>query len=152
MYSIRVLSTNEVSDVTEIDNKSFSKGWRKEQFKEMIDSESHLAVGVFESTQCIGYALFSFVLDEADLLRVAVSGKLRNNGIGGRLLANSLMMLNKNGINRVFLEVRADNFSARRVYERCGFLAIDTRKKYYGDCDAIVYRWENTNGCNHIGY
>jgi ribosomal-protein-alanine N-acetyltransferase len=40
----------------------------------------------------------------------------------------------------VFLDVRADNDRARRLYERFGFTAVGVRKRYYqpSGVDAIV--------------
>jgi ribosomal protein S18 acetylase RimI-like enzyme len=50
------------------------------------------------------------------------------------------------GADDVLLEVRADNPTAQRLYERHGFEAIAVRPRYYqpDDVDAIVMRREVT--------
>jgi len=42
----------------------------------------------------------------------------------------------------VFLEVRASNLAARKLYERVGFIEAGSRPRYYRDPaeDAVVYR------------
>ena len=53
----------------------------------------------------------------------------------------------RRGVAHVDLEVRADNDSARRLYERHGFVDIAVRRNYYqpSGTDAIVMRLELTS-------
>ena len=72
-----------------------------------------------------GFAVWRGVdLDEWELLNIAVDPAFRGRGLG-RALIDALPA------GRVFLEVRESNAHARRLYERCGFVAIGKRRKYY---------------------
>ena len=64
----------------------------------------------------------------------------RKSGIGAALLGALLDEAVRRNSEAVFLEVRADNDTAYRLYERFGFVRVGLRKRYYqpSDVDAIV--------------
>ncbi|MFG0305110.1 MAG: GNAT family N-acetyltransferase [Phycisphaerales bacterium JB040] len=67
--------------------------------------------------------VYNVVVDPAQLGR----------GIGRRLFEGLLAWLADEGIERVFLEVRADNTAAIRLYESAGFTSIAHLRDYYGE-------------------
>lgn len=77
---------------------------------------------------------------DADIQTIAVVPEHRGVGLGHLLLRALLDEATARSVERVFLEVRADNSSAIRLYERTGFIAIDRRVGYYqpDGIDAIV--------------
>ncbi len=81
--------------------------------------------------ELIGHAVFSLVIDEAELLNISIEPKLRRQGLGRMLLKRVLQEIKDRGGRRCFLEVRESNFQARLLYESCGFNAIYLRKNYY---------------------
>ncbi|WP_409525013.1 ribosomal protein S18-alanine N-acetyltransferase [Nitrincola sp. MINF-07-Sa-05] len=94
-------------------------------------------------TPVLAYALFSIVLDEAELLRIAVDPDAQGKGHGRQLLQSTLSFLHEWGCQRVMLEVRRSNTSAIHLYERSGFVQEAVRKAYYVDSagveDALIY-------------
>ena len=62
-------------------------------------------------------------------LGMGVLAPYRGKGVGGRLLAACLSKAESNGITRVELEVRADNKSAIKLYERAGFQREAVKRK-----------------------
>jgi [ribosomal protein S18]-alanine N-acetyltransferase len=90
-----------------------------------------------------GFLVFRVVLDEAELLTLAVEPGVQGRGIGGRLVARFLAAAAARGAVRAFLEVAADNVPARAVYGRAGFAEVGRRRGYYvtqgqGRVDAVV--------------
>lgn len=79
---------------------------------------------------------------DADVLTIAVAEGHRGSGTGAALLERMLGTARERGASRVFLEVRADNPVARRLYETRGFRAVGRRRRYYqpDDVDAVVMR------------
>lgn len=78
-----------------------------------------------------GFALLRIVLDEAEILTFAVDPVAQGQGYGGAILVDALGQAKARGVARVFLEVAADNASARALYARAGFAQTGQRKGYY---------------------
>ncbi len=75
---------------------------------------------------------------ESEVLNLAVEPVLRRKGIARRLLSEFL--LSRPG--DVFLEVRASNAAAQKLYEVIGFQQVGTRSGYYTNPDesAVVMK------------
>lgn len=93
-----------------------------------------------------GYALMMSVLDEAHLLNISVLQAHQGTGMGTNLMRHMLSCATDAGACRMFLEVRPSNATARRMYQRFGFVEIGRRPRYYparvGREDAIVMKLE----------
>ena len=77
-----------------------------------------------------GFILSRLVMDEEELLLIAVSPDRRNNGVGQALLSDFIDQSRSRGATKVFLEMRANN-SAESLYRKAGFEPIGLRKDYY---------------------
>ena len=79
---------------------------------------------------------------EGDIQTIAVAPAARGRGLGRTLMQALIGEARKRGAREVFLEVRADNPSAQRLYERLGFAEVGVRRGYYqpDNVDAIVMR------------
>lgn len=88
--------------------------------------------------QIVGYAGLDRGGSVADVMTIAVTPAARGTGLGRRLLSRLLELAD--GAEAVMLEVRADNEAARSLYASAGFELVSTRRRYYGDVDALVLR------------
>ncbi|MGI5419401.1 ribosomal protein S18-alanine N-acetyltransferase [Actinomadura luteofluorescens] len=90
--------------------------------------------------EIVGYAGLAAAGGQADVQTIGVRADRRKGGIGAVLLTALLEEAVRRGSESVFLEVRADNDAAHRLYERFGFERVGIRKRYYqpSDVDAIV--------------
>ncbi|MFC6356907.1 ribosomal protein S18-alanine N-acetyltransferase [Luethyella okanaganae] len=79
---------------------------------------------------------------EGDIQTIAVTESVRGRGLGRALMQRLLAEARKRGAREVFLEVRADNPVAQRLYARLGFEEVGVRRGYYqpDGVDAIVMR------------
>lgn len=95
-----------------------------------------------EAGTIVGYAGLLAAGGQADVLTIAVSATRWGQGIGSQLLASLLEEAVRRGCTEIFLEVRADNERARRLYRWWGFDDIGVRRGYYqpSGMDAIVMR------------
>jgi len=80
-----------------------------------------------------GFAAFHCVMDEAELRNMAVDPAHQREGLGRELLAEGQKRLLAHGVRRIYLEVRASNLSAQRLYYSAGFCLRSRRKDYYSD-------------------
>ena len=83
-----------------------------------------------QAGQVVGFCILQPVLDEANLLLMAIHPNQQGKGLGYRLLDESIALL-KNQPVQIFLEVRESNQAAIALYEKSGFHQIDLRKNYY---------------------
>ena len=86
---------------------------------------------VEEKERILGYCSMMTVLDEGDILNVAVRSDRQKEGIGLFLVDSMLRMAEMEGIRLVHLEVRQGNGTARRLYQRLGFKEDGLRRDYY---------------------
>ena len=77
-----------------------------------------------------GFALGRVVLDDAELLLIAVKPLWRGQGLGQRLLDDVVRAAGGRGASRLHLEVRDGN-PALALYRGNGFEPIGRRKDYY---------------------
>jgi ribosomal-protein-alanine N-acetyltransferase len=90
----------------------------------------------------VGYAGLLAAGGQGDVLTIAVATARWGHGIGTELLDRLLAEARRRGCTEVFLEVRADNARAQRLYRWRGFTDIGIRRAYYqpSGTDAIVMR------------
>ena len=82
----------------------------------------------------IGFVLSRHVLDEEELLLVAILPEYRGRKLGKRLIEHSAAASRGRGAARMFLEMRANN-PAERIYRAAGFERIGMREDYYRTAD-----------------
>ena len=92
--------------------------------------------------EIVGYAGLLAAGGQADVLTIAVATARWGHGIGSALLDRLLAEARRRGSTEVFLEVRADNTRAQRLYRWRGFADVGIRRAYYqpSGTDAIVMR------------
>jgi ribosomal-protein-alanine N-acetyltransferase len=78
-----------------------------------------------------GFAAFWKVLDEMHINNLAVHPDCRGQGLGRRLLEQTLAAAAGLGIKRATLEVRRSNDAAQRLYAGAGFRVVGVRTDYY---------------------
>lgn len=130
----------ELKAVLEIESASFSRPWTEEHFQYEIDSPfGHPMVALADDGTLAGYLCLKLVLDEAEILDVAVKYSHRGKGIGRLLVQWALDFSREHGASLLFLEVRAGNAEAIALYRSLGFKESGRRKNYYDNGeDAIL--------------
>ena len=97
------------------------------------DEKGHYVFCSGRKREDLGFCSMMTVLDEGDILNVAVRRDRQKEGIGQFLVDSILRMADLQGIRLVHLEVREGNQTARRLYERLGFKEDGLRRNYYED-------------------
>lgn len=104
--------------------------------------------GLFNNQQqLICYAIFSIVLDEAELIDINLLKSEQNKGLGSKFLKACLNELKKQQVEEIILEVAIDNPQAIKAYQKFNYSQIGIRKNYYQNADgsrsdALVYKIE----------
>ena len=85
----------------------------------------------------VGFALSRLLMDEAELLLLAVEPHARGNGVGRMLIERSAEIAAEKGAHRLLLEVRDGNH-ALNLYREAGFDEIGRRRDYYRGLDGTT--------------
>ncbi len=118
--------------------------WTAVQFEEELAQPFawQLVARVRDSLQFAGYLCWRTVVDEAEVMKLAVVPDLRRQGIAHLLLSAALKHMADQGAVTCFLEVRTSNTPAIKLDEKHGFALNGLRKKYYlAPCeDALILK------------
>lgn len=113
--------------------------WRVKQFAESLDD--HRTYVLCKGSKVVGFLIFNQVIDEAELLNIAVKSSFQGEGLGANLLDFCIEQVSDTAA-KLFLEVRASNFPAIALYLGRGFAQVGQRRGYYhsedGKEDALI--------------
>ena len=79
----------------------------------------------------VGHAVMSTAVGEAHVLNICIAPSYQGNGLGRILLRRMMRVAIDKSADTCFLEVRASNKAAIRLYESEGFCEIGLRGNYY---------------------
>lgn len=115
---------------------SFARPWSGEEFAALLANPGVLAVA---SEQ--GFVLARLVLDEAEILTLAVVPESRRTGLGAAFIQRLCQEATQRGVKMLHLEVAEDNIAARSLYAKLGFEQAGLRPYYYGGLvNAVLMR------------
>ncbi len=135
------MSSPDLDGVMAIEDVSFPTPWSRGMFLEDFPRDfSDTLVAAGTDDEVLGYAVCWTLAGEAHLLNVAVHPARRGRGIGRALLSECIRRAALAGASLIFLEVRAENEAAQRLYRSMGFTFRGIRKGYYTDTgeDAVL--------------
>ena len=126
------MQDGDLEQVVAIERLVQSHAWSAIQFQDAL--ASYQCKVYAQAHQVLGFCILQPVLDEANLLLMAIHPSEQGKGLGYALLDHSIAQL-KNSPIQIFLEVRESNKAAIALYEKSGFHQIDLRKNYYPNVD-----------------
>ena len=132
--SVKIVKASEdyLCEIANIEARSFSAPWDKNDFHILMTRDyGDVIAAANDSGDIVGYGCVTTVSGESEILNIAVDKPFRSLGIGGLLLDRMMGISFSKGGNKIFLEVRESNASARRLYLSRGFKEIGIRKNYY---------------------
>ena len=143
---IRKMTAREVPRVAELEKNCFSQPWSEKSVAGELDNPLALWLVAMEGDRLAGYVGSQTVMDETDMMNLAVGSEFRRQGVGEALVNALTASLKELGSRCLTLEVRDSNEAARALYGKLGFREIGRRRGYYRDPreDALILRkeWE----------
>ncbi|MBQ8859751.1 MAG: ribosomal protein S18-alanine N-acetyltransferase [Ruminococcus sp.] len=128
---VEKMTESHLNEVVKIEEKSFTNPWSRESFYEELLKPLSFKFVALENGKVVGFAVLDTVLDEGNLLDIAVDESYRRNGVG-RILMNALFEVAKEkSLSFITLEVRESSSPAIALYEAFGFERVGMRKNYY---------------------
>jgi len=111
----------------------FAEYWSLASLHGSLESGYDLLLAEDEYGMMTGYILSMSILDEIEIMQVAVHPDYRRTGLAQRLSRH--LIDHSSGICTISLEVRPSNHAARQLYEGLGFVQTGYRKQYYAPND-----------------
>ncbi len=124
------MQLSDAESVAQIEQTAYAYPWTAGMFADCIGS-GHECWVAREGDVLLGYAVLAAGAGEAHLLNVCVRPSERNRGHGRALVRHMIDRAVARKARTVFLEVRASNAVARRLYETLGFREVGRHKNYY---------------------
>lgn len=127
-----------ISQIARIETELFYDAWDGMAVYSLLTQYGVGLIVAEMDDELVGYCIYQVVFELAEILRIATDSDFQKKGVGKSLLDEFAKLCQQKEAKRVLLEVRADNFSAIRLYEKHGFYQIDVRKAYYKDETGVV--------------
>jgi [ribosomal protein S18]-alanine N-acetyltransferase len=143
---LRLMTTDDLDSVLALEVSLFgAEAWSRQMLAGELTQQPatrYYLVAQEDDGTIVAYAGLMTAGGQADVLTIAVATLRWGQGIGSELIAALLAEAARRGCAEIFLEVRADNTRAQRLYQRWGFAEIGIRRGYYqpSGTDAIVMR------------
>lgn len=139
--SFRRMGEADLDAVLTIERAAFSHPWSRRIFEDSL--KAYECWLMFEGDRQVGHGVINVIVEEAHLLNITVHPQHQGRGLGLRLLTHLMQRARERQALECFLEVRASNRAAYRLYEHYGFNEIGRRRDYYpaaagGREDALV--------------
>lgn len=137
------MQPEDVAAIVQIETKTSPHPWRENQFHESL--KRHHCYVMTDGESLMGFMIYTLIGPESEILNIAIHPNHHGKGYGGELLDYLIDAVSKTA-QRLYLEVRASNSPAIRLYQNAGFAEICVRHDYYqtahGREDAIMMALE----------
>ncbi len=141
LLRLRPMQTADLDAVMALEEAVYPFPWTRGIFRDCLQA-GYCCWVYFMDQRLIGYAVMSVGAGEAHILNLCIHPELRRQGLGKQLLQRLLDLARKHQADTVFLEVRASNMAAYKLYLGQGFNEVGMRRGYYpahgGREDAII--------------
>ena len=130
------MTSGDLEEAMEVDAECLKRPWSAGVWREEIRSPFGLYLVIEEEGRIVAQIGVKHTIDELHITTLAVRPEYRRRGYARALIRAALDAFP--GVRRVQLEVRPSNAAARALYESLGFTVAGTRRRYYGDEDALL--------------
>ena len=135
-----------VAQIAALEKICFSDPWSERSVASELNNQLAYWLVAVDGDVVAGYIGSQTVMDETDMMNVAIHPDYRRKGIAEMLVNALVEALKERGSRCLTLEVRASNEPAQMLYEKLGFSQIGRRPNYYRNPreDALILRkeWE----------
>lgn len=141
---IRQMKKEDILRLAELEKLCFSDPWSVSAFEYELKNPLSLWLVAAEGDTVAGYIGSQTVMEESDMMNVAVAPEFRRKGIAEKLILALIERLKARQSHCLTLEVRVSNAPAIGLYHKLGFLQVGRRPGYYRNPreDALILRKE----------
>ena len=146
---VRRLDLDDCQAVADLETQLFAGRFTPQSLRDMLNKPAFYgavlpAVGLAAGSAAAIHAYYLSIItaDCADIIAIGTHSDWQRRGFGRIMLEHLIGVTEQQHVEKILLEVAADNMPARQLYDSCGFVEIGRRKNYYkrGEtlCDAVI--------------
>ena len=124
------LQLRHLSEIQRIEQSAYAHPWSLVNFRDALQA-GYQAQLLAAGDTALGYFFAMKGVDEVHLLNLTVAPEYQRQGWARLMLDALALWARGEAAQWLWLEVRAGNLRAMRVYERNGFRRVGQRKSYY---------------------
>lgn len=136
--SIDAMTVKDIHLIEPSFTEKFDKFWSINILKDDFASDHSKYIVAKIDDEIVGFAGIKIIIDEADIMNIAVRMDKRKLGIGSLLLEKLVSIAIAANCISINLEVNINNEAAIHLYEKYDFKRIGLRKKYYNNTDNAI--------------
>jgi ribosomal-protein-alanine N-acetyltransferase len=139
-----LMEESHVQQIAQLERECFSDPWSVSAFEYELKNHLSLWLVAADGETVAGYVGSQTVMDESDMMNIAVAPAYRRQGIAEQLIASLIEGLQQRQSHCLTLEVRVSNEPAISLYHKLGFLQVGRRPGSYRNPreDALILRKE----------
>ena len=130
---VREMNYEDAAAVAEMEHQIFGDAWSERAVLETVKNKQTICLTAEKAGRRIGYLLAYAAADEADIARIAVLKEARKQGVGSELIKKLKQTGKERGIQKLLLDVRRSNSTAKLFYVKHGFTEDGVRPGFYED-------------------
>ena len=134
-FELKDMTEADLDQVCRLEEESFLTPWSRKALLDEINNPLANYLLVMDGDIAVAYGGFWAVGPEGNINNIAVAPAYRGRGISKILMGALIERAEDKGIKELFLEVRASNYIAQKLYRSLDFKMIDVRRGYYADTD-----------------
>ena len=142
---IRPLNLDDCQAVADLETQLFDGRFTAQSLRDMLNKPAFYGAvlpAVGQTSVIYAYCLSTITTNCADIIAIGTHNDWQRRGFGRIMLEHLIGETEQQNVEKIVLEVAADNMPARQLYDSSGFVEIGCRKNYYkrGEpcCDAVI--------------
>ena len=146
---VRPLDLDDCQAVADLETQLFAGRFTAQSLRDMLNKPAFYGAVLPAVGQAAGsaaaihaYYLSTISADCADIIAIGTHRDWQRRGFGRIMLEHLIGVTEQQHVEKILLEVAADNMPARQLDDSCGFVETGCRKNYYtrGEprCDAVI--------------
>ena len=146
-HTITRLGPTAAAEMAEIMRRAYlatphtgGRPWEHKQLTDQLTQATASALGITntDTGALTAFVLYQQIIDEAEILILAVDPAAQRQGNGQRLMDAVLEQLAQQRCRNLFLEVACNNKPAINLYVKFGLRVTGERRGYYQGLDALI--------------
>lgn len=126
-----------LESVVSLDSTYFPYPWTHNVWKQTFAEDNYSLFCIYDE-ELLGFTLYKLSPwdKSAHLLKIIVSSRIRELGVGKKMLQSTIAKL---GVQEVHLEVSSDNKVAIELYKSCQFQEVRRQESFYSDGKTAIF-------------